>query len=348
MPVNRSPVHVNPTVHVFWRALRLFGAAALLLSAAGAASAAPQSSSADLAQQIFDVMSKIPGAKPATRPVHAKGIVCEGSFTATPAAKNLSTAGHLQGGKIPVTVRFSDGAPDPAIPDNSTYANPRGIAVRFKIPGGDNTDIVAISHNGFIVANGQEFLELQKAVLATFTNPSQPHPWPIEQFVAAHPAAQKFLADPNPMPVSFATTPFYGNNAFVLVNKKGAKQVFRYQILPMAGIHYLDDAAAKGKSADYLSDDLRARLGKEPVKFRVIAQLPNPGDVTSDSTAVWPDDRKTIELGTITITAVVADSDAAQKALAFDPTLLTDGIELSDDELPALRSQVYGISAMHR
>jgi hypothetical protein len=51
-------------------------------------------------------------------------------------------------------------------------------------------------------------------------------------------------------------------------------------------------------------------------------------------------DRKTIDLGTVTITTVDADSDAAQKALAFDPTRLTDGIELSDDPLPALRSRV--------
>ena len=59
-------------------------------------------------------------------------------------------------------------------------------------------------------------------------------------------------------------------------------------------------------------------------------------------------DRKTIDLGTVTITTVDADSDAAQKALAFDPTRLTDGIELSDDPLPALRSRVYRLSRIHR
>ena len=42
------------------------------------------------------------------------------------------------------------------------------------------------------------------------------------------------------------------------------------------------------------------------------------------------------------ITAVVADTDAAQKALAFDPTILTDGIDLSDDELPTLPSEGLG------
>ena len=59
-------------------------------------------------------------------------------------------------------------------------------------------------------------------------------------------------------------------------------------------------------------------------------------------------DRKTIDLGTITITTVDPDSDAAQKALAFDPARLTDGIESSDDPLPALRSEVYRLSRIHR
>jgi len=58
--------------------------------------------------------------------------------------------------------------------------------------------------------------------------------------------------------------------------------------------------------------------------------------------------RKTVDLGTITITSVVSDSDEAQKQLAFDPTQLTDGIELSDDPLPALRSSVNMLSRMHR
>lgn len=326
--------------------LRLLSLALALVFAQSALRAAPQQSQQDLAQEIYDTMAKIPSAKPATRPVHAKGIVCEGTFTASKAAAGLSSAGHLQGKSVPVTIRFSDGAPDPSIPDNSPNANPRGIAIRFKLADGDKTDIVAISHNGFIVANGEEFLALQKSILAT--DPSKPHPWPVEQFLGAHPRALKFVQDPNPVPVSFATMPFYANNALVFVNKKGVKQAFRYQILPAEGSHFLNDADAKAKPADYLFDDVRARLPKQPIKFRLVAQLPNAGDSTSDSTLVWPDDRKTFELGTITITSVDADSDAAQKALAFDPTLLTPGIELSDDDLTALRSLVYGISAMHR
>ena len=48
------------------------------------------------------------------------------------------------------------------------------------------------------------------------------------------------------------------------------------------------------------------------------------------------------------INAVAADSDAAQTALVFFPTNLTDGIELSDDPFPALRTSVYALSFARR
>jgi catalase len=84
------------------------------------------------------------------------------------------------------------------------------------------------------------------------------------------------------------------------------------------------------------------------VKYRLAVQLPNPGDSTRDPTQVWPDDRRTIDVGVFAITSVIPDSPAAEKALAFDPTNLTDGIELSDDPLPALRSKVYAMSVKRR
>ena len=130
--------------------------------------------------------------------------------------------------------------------------------------------------------------------------------------------------------------------------EEGLKQAGRYQILPVAGQHYVTDEEATAKSPDFLVEELRTHFAQEPIKFRLQVQLPNPGDPTNDASIVWPDDRRTITLGTITITSVVPDSDAAQKTLAFDPIRLTNGIELSDDPLPALRSRVYLLSRVHR
>lgn len=63
-----------------------------------------------------------------------------------------------------------------------------------------------------------------------------------------------------------------------------------------------------------------------------------------DPTQPWPDDRKTVNLGTIVLTKAVADNDAAQKELLFLPENLTDGIEVSDDPLINARTQSYAVS----
>jgi catalase len=318
----------------------------LALAIGQVASTAEPQSDKSLAEQIFDVMVQLPGNRPANRLVHAKGIVCQGTFTPSKSAASLSRATQFSGPAVPITVRFSDADPSPTVADASPDSSPRGMAIRFMPKGGDETDIVSFSHNGFVVGTAEDFLALQKSVVAT--DPSKPHPWPVEAFLSTHPRALKFVQDPKPAPVSFAAEAFYGNNAFLFVNKKGEKQAGRYQILPIAGQQHVSEADAKSLSPDYLVDELKTHLAKAPAKFTLIVQLPNTGDPTNDSSIVWPDDRKTVELGTITITSVVADSDAAQKVLAFDPTRLTDGISLSDDQLPIIRSQVYLLSRLHR
>jgi len=291
-----------------------------------------------LAQQIFEIMVHAPGVTPGHRVTHAKGIVCKGAFTPSPAAPGLSRAAHFRA-TVPATVRFSGGAADPSLPDNLPEAGPRGMAIRFELPGGQTTDIVAISHNGFIVGSGEEFLALLQAGAAT--DPSKPHPWPIEQFIGSHPLALKFVTENRVIPASFAASAFFSNDAFVFVNSSGVKQPGRYQILPVAGRHDLSDEEAKSRPANFLNEELKLRLAAGPVRFRLVVQLPNPGDPTHDPSLVWPDDRKTIEAGTLSITSAVPDNEAAERALGYFPTNLTDGLELSDDPLPALRSDVY-------
>jgi catalase len=300
----------------------------------------------ELARQIFDVMRQMPGTRAGHRIIHAKGLVCQGTFTPSREASTLSKAAHFAGPAVPVTVRFSDGAPDTFVPDNSPFAGPRGMAIRFNLPAGKTTDIVAISHNGFVVATGEEFLALQKSVLAT--DPTKPHPWPVEQFLGTHPVALKFVQEIAAAPESFATEAFFSNDAFVFVNKSGGKQAGRYKILPLAGLRHLSEDEAKARSADFLMEDLKARLAKGPIQHRLIAQLPNAGDPTHDPSIVWPEDRKTMELGTLSLTSVVADNAAAERELAYFPTNLVDGIEVSDDPFPDLRSRVYLLASNHR
>lgn len=206
--------------------------------------------------------------------------------------------------------------------------------------------LVANSHNGFYVGNGNDFLAFLKAVAAT--NEKSPHPSPIEQFLGTHPAALKVILDSKAAAKSFENLDFFGNNAFVFVDAAGGKHVGRYQIIPVAGVVKLDSASAAKQKPDYMFDHLKAAIAKGPVKYKLSAQLANPGDPTNDGSIMWPSDRKRVELGTISVTKVAANNDELQKTLAFNPIILTNGITLSDDPLPIIRSAVYALSVAHR
>ncbi len=316
-----------------------------------AESAAPVDSSskpaASLPQQIADVVVQLNGGiHTGFRFMHAKGIVTSGTFTPTAEAKTLSRAAHFNGPPVPVTVRFSNAPGVPVNADSSPGSGPRGIAIRFNLPGGAFTDIVSISHNGFVVGTGEDFLAFLKAAAAS--GPDAPQPKPIETFLGSHPRAAKFLMEVQARPKSYATLAYFGNNAFVFVDSSGKKQVVRYQIVPVAGVATLDSAGAAKVGENYLIDDIQRRIAAGPVQFRLYAQLPEPGDPTNDGSIVWPADRKRVLLGTIRLTKVEPNQEELQRSLTFNPTFLISGIELSDDPLVPLRSAVYALSVAHR
>ena len=196
----------------------------------------------------------------------------------------------------------------------------------------------------FPVSNGEDFRDL---LLATAESPpNAPKPTKLDRFVAAHPTVSAANATVH-TPDSFASEEYYGVNAFVFVSKEGARQAFRYHLVPERTVH-LDAAEAAKKAPDFLIDELPQRLQKGPVIFHLKAQLAEQGDPTSDPTKPWPDGRKQVDLGTVTISKVVANSLEAQKSLLFLPSALTDGIEESDDPLIDLRSAAYAISFSRR
>ncbi len=299
---------------------------------------------ADVPTQLVDLFNKLFGVHPGFRANHAKGVVVEGSFTATADAAALSKAAIFTGAKIPVTVRFSDSTGVPNIPDGDPNANPHGISIKFHLPDGNDTDMVTNSLHFFPVATGEDFVAMLTAV--SQSPKDAPHPTPLEKFISTHPSVPLALASTH-TPDSFADEEYYGVNAFVFVNKDGARQAVRYQFAPEKTV-YLDPAEAAAKAPDFLVDELPSRLKDGPVTFHFKAQLAAQGDQTKDGSKPWPDDRKIVDLGVLTLDKAVPDSLEAQKKLLFLPTSLTDGIEESDDPLIDTRGAAYAVSFSRR
>ncbi len=315
-------------------------AASLMAGVASAALAAPVTSPTTAVQTV-DVMNKLWGRHPGMRANHAKGVMVTGNFTPSKSAIKLSKANIFAGGPVPVTVRFSDSTGLVDLSDGAPPASPHGMSIQFHPPGAGAVDVVTNSLAFFPVSTGEGFRDLLTAL--SQTSPTGPHPNPAETFFASHPAALPALHSVF-TPASFAEETYNGVDAFIFVNAAGKRQAFRFKIVPDAGTHHLSAADAAKLAPNALLEELPARLAKKPVTFHLLAQLAAPGDQTSDPTKPWPANRKLADMGVITITSAVPDSDAAQKAFHVLPNVLTPGIEVSDDPLIDARVKAYVIS----
>jgi catalase len=295
-------------------------------------------------QQLVDAMNKVWGDHPGFRANHAKGIVVEGNFKASAEAAGLSRAVLFNGSLIPATMRFSDSTGIPNLSDGSDAANPHGMAIKFHLPDGSDTDMVINSLKFFPVATGEDFRDLLLALAAS--PPDAPKPTKFEQFAASHPSVPAAFATVG-TPDSFADEEYHGVDAFVFVNKAGERQAVRYQMMPERVVHLAAADAAK-QPLNFLMDELPERLKRGPVTFHLRARLAAAGDFTKDPTIPWPNDRKVVELGVLTIDKAVPNSAEVEKKLLFLPGQLTDGIEQSDDPLIDIRDGAYALSFARR
>ncbi|MCK1716543.1 catalase family peroxidase [Bradyrhizobium sp. 141] len=289
--------------------------------------------------QLVDALNGVFGQHHA-RAVHAKGIILEGSFTPSATASRISKAPHLQTTAVPVVVRFSNFAGVPGIADNDPLASPHGMAIKFKLPDGSETDLVTHSFNGFPSASPADFRDLLVAL--GHSGPNAAKPTPLDTYLASHPTAKAFLTAPKPAPESFATLPYFGVNTFKFTSAAGQTIFGRYQLQPVAGARYLSDDSAARMQPDYLIAEIRQRAAKQAVAFRLLLQLAGAGDKLDDPSIAWPDSRETAELGTLSLTRIVAD-DAADKSLLFLPNALPTGIEAADPTIEA-RGEAYPVS----
>ena len=297
-------------------------------------------------EQLVDALNGVFGnQQPGVRAVHAKGINLNGFFRASNSARTVSKAPHFQNTSIPMAVRFSDFTGFPNIADTDPLASPRGMSIKFHLPDGSDTDIVAHSFNGFPVATADEFRELLIAMASS--GPGVTKPTPLDFFLATHPAAKTFLESQIPPPASYATVSYFGVNTFKFSNAEGKVTFGRYQIRPTEGEESLPLVEAKSAHRDYLRNEIKSRISHGPVRFKLLLQVAEKGDEIDDPSIAWPDTRIQVELGTIEITQAVSDNAAAERELLFLPGVLPAGIEAQDPMIRA-RQEAYPVSYERR
>jgi catalase len=209
-----------------------------------------------------------------------------------------------------------------------------------------HTDIIAHSVNAFPTRTAEEFLQFLRTIAASPAG--APKPTPIETFLGSHPAALAFVQTPKPIPTSFARVSFFSVSAYKFTNAAGVSKFGRYRILPVDGNESLDASVAAKKGTDFLFDEIKKRIGRGPVKLRVVVQVAADGDVVDDTTVQWPEERPVVEVGTIELNGLVPDGENAQRQIIFDPIPRVEGIESSGDPLLDPRANIYLASGRRR
>ena len=283
------------------------------------------------------------GAHPRRRGLHAKGSWLEGTFTATTASATLSKAAHLQGAPVPVLARVSNGAGNPKSVD---YApDVRGLAVSFKLPDGSATDMMAQSVPKFFSPTSNDFLNFVKANTGKFAAVKMP------AYLATHPRSVRHLRENAAAlrPVaSYAQSHYFGVHTFRWVDVDGGVRNVRWIWVPEAGESRIGAKDARSRGRDYLQEEIAARLAMGPVRFSLEVTIADAGDRTNDPSHHWPKDRECVVAGILELTRAVPDPETDGNIVVFDPTRMTDGIELSDDAMLAYRGRAYSASADFR
>ncbi len=122
----------------------------------------------------------------------------------------------------------------------------------------------------------------------------------------------------------------------------------RYTFQPAAGDHRLSPREAKRRGAEYLQQEIRERVAREPVRFDLELQIAQPGDNVDDPASAWPSSRQRIHAGTIELTELETGREKDGDVLVFDPSRVTDGIECSEDPVLRFRPAAYSDSVAKR
>ena len=95
-------------------------------------------------ESFVNALNSAFGKQTTQRAAHAKGVVLLGKFVPCAEAASVSKALHFKH-EVPVTVRFSANTGMPKIADADPRATPRGLAIKFRLPDGSDTDLVTHS-----------------------------------------------------------------------------------------------------------------------------------------------------------------------------------------------------------
>jgi catalase len=268
---------------------------------------------------------------------HAKGICFTGTFEANGNGSALSKAQVFVPGHYPVVGRFNLGTADANAAD--AMVRVRGLGIRIIPPDGQEWRSAMIDAPIFPVSTPQGFYDLQMASRSK-------DPDAMKKFIGAHPEFLSFLtwAKSGPWTGSYAEERYNSLDSFLFIDGSGTRHPIRWSLVPAAQPVPITPYELAKRGPDFLEQEITQRVAAGPQRWSMVITVANPGDPTADPNKAWPADRRTVEVGTLTVQQIEPERDGPCRDINYDPTVLPSGMTTSDDPFPAARSAAYSRS----
>ncbi|MEI7038301.1 catalase family peroxidase [Fulvimonas yonginensis] len=333
----------TPRSGMLWR-LALIGAVVAALAAAFAYVGGWLTPRRLTPGRIVDTFEQVAGRHPGFRRNHAKGVCVTGYFEGSGAASAYSRTALFGAGQRTPVGRFALPGGNPYAPDASVPI--RSPALRFTLADGEQWRTGMNSMPVFPVATPQAFYEQLRASRPD-PRTGKPDPGRMRAFFAAHPETRAFRAWASTArpSASYATEAYNALDAFYFVDADGRRHAVRWGVVPEAAGR--PDAVGPA-GPDGLAQDLVRRLAQGPLRWHLRVTLAAPGDLTDDASRAWPADRPQLDAGTLVLERTEPQDAGPCRDVNYDPLVLPQGIEASDDPLLPARSAVYADSHERR
>ncbi|MEB9682755.1 catalase [Bacillus thuringiensis serovar pingluonsis] len=294
------------------------------------------------------------------RPVHVKGFGAFGYFQTIYSMSEHTKLSFLQHSneKVPVMVRFSLAVSTKGTPD--TARNVRGFSTKFYTKEGI-FDLLCNHIPVFSVRDPMRFPETIQALSPSPKN-NLIDPNRFWSFVARAPESIHFvvrLYSDNGTAKSFRRIPGHSVNTYVWRNTEGNRKYVKYHWYPFEGVQCITSEEANKLAAenpDYSGKDLYDAIANgKPVEYGLYVQLMDPKDEAHlsydplDDTKAW--DEKAyplIPVGKMVLNKNPENYMEQVEKVAFSPSNLLDGAELSDDKMLQGRANIYSDSQRRR
>jgi catalase len=285
-------------------------------------------------KKMLQAMAPAEGPALGRRRNHAKGICFTGVFEANGNGASVSRATLVMRGRYPALGRFNLGTPNPNATDASVRV--RGMGLRISSPNGQEWRMAMIDPPLFAVSTPRAFHDLLVAS-------GSKDPRALTDFAAGNPeyAAFAHWAKTAPFTSSYAENQYNSLNSFIFTDDYGVDRAARWSLMPQARPNLLSSEDLAHRDPDFLEQEIIGRVQRGPLHWSLIVTIANPEDPTNDPSKAWPDDRRTIDIGTLIVQQIEPEKNGPCRDINFDPTVLPDGIKPSDDPFPAARSSVY-------